>query len=81
MADLLTRLEPVFRDVLDNPGLRLSRETNASNLEGWDSLAHVNLVIAIEQEFGVRFTLEELEHLETVGDIIGLMERKLASGV
>jgi acyl carrier protein len=81
MADLLTRLEPVFRDVLDNSGLRLSRETNASNLEGWDSLAHVNLVFAIEQEFGVRFTLEELEHLKTVGDIIGLMERKLASGV
>jgi|HubBroStandDraft_6_1064221.scaffolds.fasta_scaffold1027088_2 acyl carrier protein len=81
MADLLIRLQPVFRDVLDNPGLCLSRETNASNLEGWDSLAHVNLVFAIEQEFGVRFTLEELEHLKTVGDIIGLMERKLASGV
>ncbi|MFZ0885620.1 MAG: acyl carrier protein [Candidatus Acidiferrales bacterium] len=81
MADLLARLEPVFRDVLDNPGLRLSADTSASNLEGWDSLAHVNLVFAIEQEFGVRFTLEELEHLRTVGDIVDLMERKMASGV
>lgn len=81
MADLLARLEPVFRDVLDDPALRLSAETSASNLEGWDSLAHVNLVFAIEQEFGVRFTLQELEHLRTVGDIVDLVERKMASGV
>ena len=77
MADLLSQLEPIFRDVLDNPGLRLARESNNSNVKGWDSLAHMNLILAIEQQFGISFTLRELEGLKNVGGMIDLMEQKL----
>lgn len=80
MADLLVQLQPIFRDILDNPNLSITRESNASNVEGWDSLAHINLISAIEQEFGIRFALGELEELKNVGDMVDLMEQKLARG-
>ena len=76
--DILLQLEPIFRDILDNPKLRITRESNASNVEGWDSLAHINIVSAVEQEFGIKFALGELQELKNVGEMIDLMEGKLA---
>jgi acyl carrier protein len=75
---MLSQLEPIFRDVLDNSRLNLTRESNASNVAGWDSLAHINLISAIEQQFAISFTLGELQELKNVGEMIDLMERKLA---
>jgi acyl carrier protein len=78
VPNILSQLEPIFRDVLDNSRLNLTRESNASNVAGWDSLAHINLISAIEQQFGISFTLGELQELKNVGEMIDLMERKLA---
>jgi acyl carrier protein len=75
---MLSQLEPIFRDILDNSRLNLTRESNASNVAGWDSLAHINLISAIEQQFEISFTLGELQELRNVGEMIDLMERKLA---
>jgi acyl carrier protein len=75
---MLSQLEPIFRDILDNSRLNLTRESNASNVAGWDSLAHINLISAIEQQFGISFTLGELQELKNVGEMIDLMVRKLA---
>lgn len=77
MSDLLAKLQDVFRDVLDNPALILKRESNAQNVDGWDSLAHMNLVSVIEQDFKIRFALGELEDLKNVGDMIDLMNKKM----
>lgn len=78
MPNILSQLEPIFRDILDNSRLNLARESNASNVAGWDSLAHINLISAIEQQFEISFTLGELQELKNVGEMIDLMERKLA---
>jgi acyl carrier protein len=78
MNDILTALQPIFRDVLDDPKLQITRESSAQTVGGWDSLAHINLISAIEQEFRIRFALGELEELKNVGDMIDLMEKKLA---
>jgi acyl carrier protein len=78
VPNMLSKLEPLFRDILDNSRLNLTRESNASNVAGWDSLAHINLISAIEQQFWVSFTLGELQELKNVGEMIDLMERKLA---
>lgn len=78
MPKMLSQLEPIFRDILDNSRLNLTRESNASNVAGWDSLAHINLISAIEQQFEISFTLGELQELRNVGEMIDLMERKLA---
>ncbi len=79
MTDILADLQPIFRDVLDDPRLQITRQSSALNVRGWDSLAHINLVTAIEQEFGIRFALGELEGLKDVGGMIDLMEQKLAA--
>lgn len=76
MADILAQLQPIFRDVLDNPRLEISRTSNASNVKGWDSLTHINLVSAIEQEFAITFSLSELQEMENVGQMIDLIETK-----
>jgi acyl carrier protein len=77
MEDILDRLQPVFREVFENPSLAVGRESSAMTVDGWDSLAHVNLIAAVEETFGVRFALGELEELQNVGDMIDLIRRKL----
>jgi acyl carrier protein len=77
VQDILERLQPLFRDVLDNPKLVVTRESNGNTVAGWDSLAHITLVSETEREFGVRFALGELESLKNVGDMVDLIEAKL----
>ena len=76
MSDVLARLQPIFRDVFDRDDLVVTRTSNSQSIEGWDSLAHITLISAVEQEFHVRFALGELESLKNVGDLIDVMERK-----
>lgn len=77
-SDLLHRLQPIFQHVFENRSLVVTRESNALTVDGWDSLAHVNIIAAVEEEFDVRFALGELEELHSVGDIVELITRKLA---
>jgi len=77
MGDILGELNPIFQDVLDQPDLTISRESNASNVVGWDSLAHVNLITSIQQHFRVKFALGELEELKNVGEMVDLITVKL----
>jgi acyl carrier protein len=79
MADILWDLQPIFRDVLDQPDLIVNAESNASTVEGWDSLAHVNLVTAIEKLYRIRFALGELQELKNVGEMVNLIETKVRS--
>jgi acyl carrier protein len=79
MANILEELQPLFRDILDQPNLRITRESNSSNVEGWDSLAHINLLTAIEQEYDIKFNIDELLELKNVGEMVDLMEIKLAA--
>jgi acyl carrier protein len=80
VQDILERLQPLFRDVLDNPRLVVTRDSNGHNVAGWDSLAHITLVSETEREFGVRFALGELETLKNVGDMVDLIAAKLRTG-
>ncbi|MDD5462116.1 MAG: acyl carrier protein [Methylococcales bacterium] len=77
MNEILDRLQPIFREVLENNDLVITTSSSAKNVEGWDSLAHINLVSVIEQEFKIRFALGELETLNNVGDMIELMKKKM----
>lgn len=77
MNDLMESIQPIFRDIFEDDELIISRETSAETIEEWDSLAHINLVTSIEQEFGVRFALGELESLQNVGEMVDLITQKL----
>jgi len=79
MSDILAKLQPIFQDIFDSAELTVLRESSSATIDGWDSLAHINLISAIEQEFGIRFALGELEAMTDVGDMIELMEKKIGT--
>ena len=75
---ILNGVQEIFRDVFDEEDLIVEESSNSDTIEDWDSLNHINLVSAIEMEFGIRFALGELTSLKNVGDMIDLMLKKLA---
>lgn len=77
--DILEQLTGIFRDVFDADDLTLSRETTAADVDGWDSLMHVRLVIAVEKAFGVRFSSSEVASLANVGELADAVARKAGS--
>jgi acyl carrier protein len=75
---VLEQVNEVFREVFDESDLTIARETTAADIEGWDSLMHVRLMIAIEKAFRVRFSSSEVASLNNVGELIDVLERKVA---
>ena len=69
-------LTAVFRDVFDDERIVLGANTTALDIDGWDSQAHVTLVVATEVRFGIRFRTAELEQLHNVGDFVRLILAK-----
>ena len=78
MSDILKKLQPIFQDIFEDDELLITAESNASTVEDWDSLAHITLIFAIEQEFEIKFALGELEAMKNVGDMVELMQTKLS---
>lgn len=73
---ILERLTGVFREVFRDPDLAISRDTTAKDIEGWDSFTYLNLIVAVEEEFGVSFTTWELAVFSCVGDVADLLAGK-----
>ena len=78
MSDILDELQPIFQDIFEDDELSITAESNADTVEDWDSLAHITLIVAIEQEFEIKFALGELEAMKNVGDMVELMQIKLS---
>ena len=70
------KLETIFRKVLEDDELVLRDDLTAHDVENWDSLAHINLILRIEDAFGVKFNITEVNELRCVGDIISLLRKK-----
>lgn len=71
MSDAITpRLQEVFREVFRQPDLTITRTMTAADVQGWDSLRHIELIVAVETAFSVRFKTVEVSRLQTVGDLI-----------
>jgi acyl carrier protein len=76
--DIAVKLESVFQSVLERDDITITREMTADDVENWDSLRHVQLVIQVEEAFGVKFKLREVLGLKNVGDLIDLIQIKKA---
>jgi acyl carrier protein len=76
--EILDRLQPIFKDVLDDDALVITPSSNASNTPNWDSLSHINLVMSVQSEFKCKFALGELQDLKNVGDLVTLIQKKSA---
>lgn len=77
-ADTLPRLTAVFCEVFEEDDLSISRATTAKDIPAWDSVMHVTLMIAVERAFKLRFKSGEVAGLKNVGELIDLIDRRLA---
>ena len=77
-TQLRSRLTGIFQDLFDEPTLEINDAMTANDVEAWDSLTHINLIVAVEKEFKIKFTTGEVNHLRNVGDLVALIRRKVA---
>ena len=76
---ILKKVNEVFIDILDDDKIVLSPLTSADDVEGWDSLTHIQLVVAIEKHFKIRFSSLEIQSWKNIGDMISCIEARLKS--
>jgi acyl carrier protein len=76
LGDTFDRMQRTFRQVFDDETLELHRNMTAADVEGWDSLNHIDLIVALEREFRIKFTTAEISKLATVGDLLTLVDKK-----
>lgn len=69
-AQALNEIQDIFRDILDNEDIVLERQTVADDIEEWDSLSHIQLIVAIEKHFHIKFTSKEILSWKNVGEMI-----------
>ena len=73
---LLEQINKVFIDILDNDQIELSEQTVSDDIAEWDSLTHIQLVVAIEKYFSIRFTSKEIQSWKNVGEMINCIQSK-----
>jgi acyl carrier protein len=78
-AEIYASLTDVMRDVFDDDKIVPTAEMTADDVEDWDSLSHIRLIISVEGAFGIRFSTVELGKLKSVGDLVTLIEAKQAA--
>lgn len=71
--EVFEKLNEVFRDVFDDEEIVVTDNTTASDIEDWDSLEHINLIVAIENKFGIKFKMNEVTGLKNVGEMVDVI--------
>lgn len=74
--EIYETLNEVFQDVFDDAGITVNDATTAQDIEDWDSLEHINLIVAVEKAFGIKFNMGEASHLKNVGEMADLIAEK-----
>ena len=74
--EVFERLNKVFRDVFDDDDITVTETTTSADIDDWDSLEHINLVAAVEQEFGMKFTMGQVVTMKNVGEMVYIILQK-----
>ncbi|CAN5447951.1 acyl carrier protein [soil metagenome] len=77
-SQVLKEVNDIFIDIIDNEDIVLKDASSAADVEGWDSLTHIQLVVAIEKHFKIRFTSKEIQSWKTVGELVDNINSKIA---
>ncbi len=77
--EIYAQLTPIFHDLFDDENLVLTPGLTAGDVPEWDSFNHINLIVAVEATFKIKFQTAELESLQTVGHLVDLIAKKLAA--
>lgn len=75
-TDILNTLTEIFKDVLDREDITLTEQTTANDIEEWDSLSHIQIVVAVEKRFKIRFVSQEIQNWKNVGEIVTSIQNK-----
>lgn len=75
--EIFESLNEVFRKYFDDDDITVTDETTAADIEDWDSLEHINLLVAIEREFGIKFTMGETSEMKNVGEMVTAISEHL----
>lgn len=75
--EIYERLNTVFRDVFDDESITVTDETTAKDISGWDSLVHITLMDAVEEEFDIRFDMKTVVKLKNVGEMADVIEEEV----
>jgi acyl carrier protein len=73
----MAELNELMRDVLDDDNIELTEATTAQDVQGWDSMSHIRLIVSIENRFKIKFTNAEVERLKNVGDLLKAINSKI----
>lgn len=74
--EIYEQLNEIFRDVFDDDDIELTADTTAEDIDGWDSLANINIVVSVENEFNIKFEMNEITEMKSVGEMVKvIMER------
>ncbi len=77
MENIRNQVQDIFRDILDLESLTLADDTQAGDVDGWDSLTHIQLIVAIEKEFKVKFSSKEILSWKNVGELLNSLQAKI----
>jgi acyl carrier protein len=77
-TEIVARLTPIFRDVFNDDALAVNENMTAADVPSWDSLSNINMIIAVEKAFGVKFSIKDVRSLKNVGELLELIKRKQA---
>lgn len=75
--EVFTKLNGIFQEEFDDDSIRVTDATVADDIEDWDSLEHINLIVAIEKAFGMKFTMGEVTGMKNVGEMVGIILQRL----
>lgn len=74
--EIFDSLNEVFRDVFDDEDITVTDTTTADDIEDWDSLEHINLIVAAEKKFGIKFTMSEVTGMKNVGEMADIIQQR-----
>lgn len=76
-GEVFEKLDEVFQDVFDDEEITVNDETTAADIEGWDSLEHINLIVAVENKFGMKFNMGEVGTMKNVGEMADIILKRI----
>ena len=75
--DVFEKLNEVFREYFDDEEIELKENTTADDIEDWDSLEHINLIVAVENSFDMKFTMGEVTTMKNVGAMVDIILERI----